>query len=261
MSILSLCKGKLPLIFGIVGIVGAGATTALAIHDTNKCNDRLYFAEEELGRPLTKKEKTAIVAKSYLPTICCGVGTAALMVASVAGSEAQKKTLSIVATLAETSAAATEAELIRYKNAVEETVDEETKLKIQEHKSDTAIKKAIEDHVFDNGPSADIAPSVISGELEEVYDIQTNQRFWTTRQSIEDAIIDVNVGIVSTGDPCASQKFYDLIGEDVSSSWGDSMGWKYPGRYNQNPLRVVYGSKYVEGRPVLSIDYDIFPIV
>lgn len=75
-------KGKLGLSLTIVSTIGVVVSTALAVKDTKKAQNRLEKAKAEKGEELTAKEKIKVVAPIYIPTGLAVISTVTCIIGS-----------------------------------------------------------------------------------------------------------------------------------------------------------------------------------
>lgn len=239
----TLSDNKTKILTG-TAIGGVATTTVLAAKGGMKAKeelDRITNPAEEL----TFKDKVKITWKCYIPAACSAIGTMGCIgVAEYCNS--QEKVLAVAA------AAAFNAALNDYKEAVIETVGEE----IGEEVRKVAGQKEI-----DRTPYTRSKESLQFEDCDEgdylCYEPLTGRYFRSNKYKIDDAMNEVCREIIAF-DEAPLNSLFARIGVRPSEL-GQVMGWM--SSVSKLP-KVTYSANMTDdGRPVVWLDYTICPTI
>lgn len=182
---------------------GVVATMASAIHETPKA--RLLMQDEQLekGRPLKRKEKLAINAKTYLPTGLIATGTIACIFASNLVTRKQQAAMAQAYFLLSQS-------FQEYKAAVETATDELAMEKIVNEKPRPRYKDPDKLSFY-----IEYYDRIFESTMLEVVDAE----YHLNRKLIMDGCVMVNDLLELLGLP--RMQTGDILGWDYNTAWVD----------------------------------------
>ena len=250
-----------PEILTAIGITGMCTATVLAVKATPKALKKIeekkievYDEMDACDIPsnalpedvtLTKTEIVKATWKCYVPTaVTTGVSIACL----VGASKVNLKRNAALATAYNLSQTA----LTEYKKAIEETVDEEKASEIREKVAkETVTKKPVSEQPMANNKEI----IMTEGEKFRCYDMTEGRYFWSDKESIREAVNNVNEKLLSY-DYVSLNEFYDEL-ELKNTNIGYKVGWNM----GRDGLLSVHFSSVLDdkGRPCLAIEYNVEP--
>ena len=223
---------KSPTIFAVLGVVGLGTTTLLAIKATPKAIDKLNEAYENIDedKSLSLKEELKIVAPIYASTVVCGVATAACIIGS--NHINQKRNVSLVAA---------------YK------VSEETIKTMREKIADsfggedvvTAMDMDImEDKVSEFIKREEESPLKRKTTSGKSIDLTSGRRFNKSRSELETIELQLN-SLLRRRDFVSLNEYYSMVGLE-RTELGRTIGWfgvnhsKWNGDVKMNIMEIMH---------------------
>lgn len=222
--------------FGIAGMAGA---IIFAVKATPKAVQIIEAKEKEAGKKLKWHEKALVAGPCYIPAAVSFIGSATCLIFS---SKVQSKRMAAFATaysLAEES-------LREYKAKTLEVLGEKKEQEIQ----DLVAKDSV-----DRNPVTKTDVIVTGNGKVLCYDKQFGRYFYSTKNKIENAVLDVNNQLLYH-ESCSLNDFYSLLDME-SVKGGSDLGWCMRNGY----LRLSYTSCLADDdTPCLVFTYNIAPI-
>lgn len=237
-----------PAILTALGVTGTLTAVFLTGKATFKAADIIALENEHiLQNPgtvntnyeaLSAKEKTNLVWKLYVPA----AGTAAMAVACIiAANHVGTRRAAAIASAYTLS----EKAFVEYKGKVLE--------KLGEKKEQTVRDEIAQDRVNKN-PPAKSTLFVTEDGLVPCLDTHSGRYFKSTRQRIDQAVLDTNFQILHE-DYASVSDFWERIGLAKTAS-SDEIGWNTNGR-----LDIEYATAMTDdGKPCLTVGFRSVPV-
>lgn len=226
---------------GIGGMITAGV---IAVVETPKALKRLENAEYDKGAPLTRWEKTKVLAPVFGPPIA--IATASAVGIATANHLNLKKQAAMVGVIESSQLAARE-----FKRITEETVEpkvmEEIRQKVAEKRAEDAAQEPAK--CFDYIPTG-------KGNVR-CLETATGIRFLSSQIAIDDARNEINQMMLHGEDPTL-QDFLEFLNVDITSKLARNFEWCYNDLNSLIDIRTNY-TKDFDGEPVLVIEYSPDP--
>lgn len=231
-----------PVLLTAVGVTGTITTAYLAARASFKAAK--YIEEEqcrldgfEKSHPLTKKEKSLLIWKLYIPAVLTGAATCACVVgANYIGT---KRAAALAAAYSMAKEAADE-----YQSKVVDKLGRAEEKQLRDELAQERAKK-------DASKSQEVV-FVVGDSL--CHDAYSGRYFMCDKEKIRRAENDINYEILHS-DFATLQDFYDYLKlEETSVS--REMGWNA-----ENPCAITFATvEAPDGRPCLSYDFAVVPI-
>lgn len=231
-----------PEIMTFIGVTGFVTTTVLAIKGTTKAVRLLDAKKKELDTDeLTAKEIVKTTWKCYIPTATTCVTSIACIVG--ANSIHIKRNAALAAAYKFSEAA-----LIEYKDKVVETIGEKKEKDIRD--------KIVDDRLKDNPPSKNSV--IVTGNGTSLcYDTMNDRYFESSYDRIKKAENSINRELISS-DYVSLNDVHDELNLKHTKN-GDRLGWN-TSFLGKEGLEICIGTHMTDdGRPCLSIDYNVPP--
>lgn len=197
-----------PEILTAIGIGGMLSATVMAVKATPKAMKLIEKEQETKPKLLTPMEKVKVAWKPYVPTIATAVVSTACLIGANSVHAKRNAALATAYKLSETA-------LTELRQAVAETVDEETVQEIREKVSEKRIEAnpVVVQNIYHTGNGDDL-----------FYDYLSDRYFYSSFNAIDAAINRINRNILH-GDMYASlNDLYSEIGLP-RNGLGDDVGW------------------------------------
>lgn len=234
-----------PEILTGIGIAGMIATTVVAVEATPKAmrileeRKKQEKEKDENFEKLPVKEVIKETWKCYVPAVAIGGASVACLISSTIVGGKRAAVLATAYKMAESTHS-------QYRQKVIDTIGEKKEKQIQD--------SIAQDNV--NNSPVQAGAVIVTGRGETLcYDTFSDRYFQSDMNTIEKAINKLNFQM-STGEPYVSlNQFYSEIGLN-SMKLGDDLGWNI-----RNGLMEIRFSSVIssDGRPALSINYDVEP--
>lgn len=247
-NIVNFFKKNSATILSGVGIGTLVATTAYTVPVTAKVTRKIVAEEQQLGRPLTFKEKFKLSWKNYIPV---AIGTIGGSTSAILGQkQAQQTAAAFAAELTKETI-----KLADYQKKVEETVGSETAEKIRNDISKDKLEKTF-------GPADSYETFVVASDVKVKYvDNYSGRVFYATPNQIDDIVNKVNKHMLDE-DYISLNEVYDIINDETSSKleWtmvGGMLGFRISdGLLTKSQMH----SEMHNGYPVAIFTFDREPV-
>lgn len=237
----SIVKHSPELLTGI-GIAGMVTTTILAVKGTTKAVRLLDAKKKELDvEKLTVKETVKTAWKCYIPSATTCVASIACLIGANSVHLKRNAALAAAYKFSETA-------LIEYKDKVVETIGEKKEKDIRD--------KIVEDRIKEN-PVNKNSVIVTGNGTSLCYDTMNDRYFESSYDRIKKAENAINRELIGS-DYVSLNDVYDEL-ELKHTNNGDRLGWNIS-FLGKEGLEIEIGTHMTDdGRPCLSIDYNVPP--
>ena len=239
-------KKNAPTILSCIGVVGAVATTVMAVKATPKALSLIENAEEEKGGKLSKWEKVNVAGPVYIPSVITGVATAACILGSNVISKRQQATLMSAYALLDSS-------YKEYRKKTDELYGGDAGKQIR--------GEIAKDKYTGNESSLD-------NDKELYYDFYSGRYFESTTEAVLRAEYETNRSMF-VNHAVGLNEFYEMVGLEPLPEY-ESLGWScgqieetywHPWiEFNHEETIIDGDSEYNEGMKctIIYIPFDPF---
>ena len=235
-----------PQILTGIGVAGMITTIVLAVKATPKALELIEDKKEELDAgKLTVVDTVKTAWKPYIPAVVTGVLSTVCIIGGNAVGTRRTAALAAAYKISETA-------LHEYKDAVVETIGEETAKE---------VKEKVAQNKLDKNPVVEKQIIVTNKGTFLCYDSLSGRYFQSDIETIRKAQNDINDYLFSE-DYASLNMFYDFLGLE-HTRLGAELGWKI----DSGTLQIEFDSTLASdksqgiapGTPGLVLDYNVAP--
>ena len=229
-KLLKAAERAVPTVLSCLAVVGTAATAVMAAKATPKAVKLLQEAEEERGRPLTKREIVKAAAPAYIPAILTGAATVACIVGANILNKHQQASI--------TSAyVALDQAYKRYRKAANEVYGEDADTKIHAQMADKPYISANGCSIYD--PETDPG-----AETRMFYDSYSQRYFESTIPAVLNALYHLNRNLALRGDVTVNELYQFLGIEKIEN--GDDIGWTFDDLMEDGMIWLDFENKFTK---------------